>query len=193
MVSNPLRPMPYCLTSLLLVFFIGIAGCNKGKFNTESCNGKNTRRSIKLVIDSSAEEVDTTVISATIDSLGSLDLVKADSETERQGIEKHIFTVTGKVKKVSRHRDGDIKVKLVSESEKFLNCEAPNVGCHYAGLSRFHEKFEEVRAFLEQNEDSLEGKQLTVTGVAFIDIAHPYPRNAAENNIELHPILKVSF
>lgn len=148
---------------------------------------------IKLVTDPSGEEIDTIPIISTIDSLGSLDLVETDSETERLDIEKFIFTVTGEVKKVSRHRDGDIKVKLVSETENYLNCESPNIGCSFAGPSRFYDQMEAVREFLEQNEDSLVGMNLTVTGVAFIDISHPYPRNAAENNIELHPILDVKY
>ncbi len=176
-----------------LVLTVSIASCKKGKFNPESCNGETTRRMIKLVTDPAAEEIDTIPIITTIDSLGGLDLVKADSKTERQDIEKYIFTVTGEVKKVSRHRDGDIKVKLVSDSERYLNCESPNIGCTFAGSSKFYDKLERVREFLEQNEDSLVGMNLTVTGVAFIDISHPYPRNAAENNIELHPILDVTY
>lgn len=172
---------------------MSLCACKKGKNDPDSCNGKKTRREIKLVIDEAAEEVDTVPILTTIDSLVTLDLIKADKETERQEIEKHIFTVTAEVHKVSRHRDGDIKVKLIDENEQYLNCEVPNTGCSFAGSSSFFDQFVEAREFIELNEEDLVGKTVTITGVAFIDIPHPYPRNAAENEIELHPILDIQF
>lgn len=183
------------LHHLVFVYIIAlvISACNKGKNNQESCNGESTRRDIKLVTDTNAMEVDTIAITSTIDSLGSLNLIKVDSKTIRQDIEKKVFTVTAKVEKVKKYRDGDWKVKLVDENEKYLNCEAPNIGCSYAKTSRFYEKYQAVRIWIDENEDNLEGKVVTITGVAFIDINHGYPRNAAENEIELHPILDISF
>jgi hypothetical protein len=178
---------------LITLLVIGNSSCKKGKNNESSCNGSSTRRDVKLVIDPAAMEIDTIPIVATIDSLGSLDLPEADSDMERQEIEKHIFTVTGLVEKVSKHRDGDFKIKLMDEDENFLNCESPNIGCEYIGPSPYIEKFKVVREFIEANKDDLEGETLTITGVAFIDLDHKYPRNAAPNEIELHPILNVSF
>ena len=186
-----LKPKTNHLLAILVLCCL--FSCKKGKNNPDSCNGKNTRRDIKLVIDPAAEEVDTLPLVAEIDSLGVLDVVKADKNTDRQEIEKRTFTVTGTVHKVSKHRDGDYKIKLVSPDENYLNCEAPNFECSFAGASRFYDQFVEVREFIELNEDNLEGETVTITGVAFIDIAHGYPRNAAENNIELHPILEISF
>lgn len=52
---------------------------------------------------------------------------------------------------------------------------------------------EKVRKWIEENQNDLEGKVVTITGVAFIDIDHKYPRNSAENELELHPILSVKF
>ena len=119
--------------------------------------------------------------------------MKAKSDLERQEIEKHVFTVTGTVEKVKKYRDGDYHIKLVDEDENFMNCESPNFGCSYAPDSRFFEEFKTVRAWIEEHEDELVGKELTITGVAFIDIDHKYPRNAAPNEIELHPILAIEF
>ncbi|MEO9532527.1 MAG: hypothetical protein ABJG68_07650 [Crocinitomicaceae bacterium] len=167
--------------------------CKKGKNNPESCNGSSTRRDIKLVIDEAADDVDTIPIFATIDSLGSVDLPKAKSDLERQEIEKHVFTVTGTVEKVKKYRDGDYHIKLVDEDENFMNCESPNFGCSYAPDSRFFEQFKTVREWIEEHEEELVGKELTITGVGFIDIDHKYPRNAAPNEIELHPILDIGF
>lgn len=180
----------------VIYFFLLTAvnfSCNKGKNNSESCNGSSTRRDIKIAIDAAAMEIDTIPIVATIDSLGSLDLPKAKKDLERQDIEKHVFTVTGTVEKVKKYRDGDYHIKLVDENENFMNCESPNVGCKFISSSRFLEQFKTVRAFIEEHEDDLEGKTLTITGVGFIDIDHKYPRNAAPNEIELHPILDIQF
>lgn len=182
------------LLFLASLLFMGIGfSCKKGKNNSESCNGSSTRRDIKLVIDDAASEVDTIPIIATIDSLGSLDLPKAKKDLERQEIEKHVFTVTGTVKKVSKYRDGDYHIKLEDEDENFLNCESPNFGCSYAPDSRFFEEFKTVREWIEENKEDLVGKTLTITGVGFIDLDHKYPRNAAPNEIELHPILDIHF
>lgn len=46
---------------------------------------------------------------------------------------------------------------------------------------------------MDENNENLVGQTLTITGVTFIDIDHRFPRNAAENELELHPVLKVEF
>lgn len=182
----------HVFTGVLMLISINFS-CNKGKNNPESCNGSSTRRDIKLVIDDAAMDVDTIPIIATIDSLGSLDLPKAKKDLERQEIEKHVFTVTGTVKKLTKYRDGDYHIKLEDENENFINCESPNFGCSYAPDSRFFEEFKVVRAFVEEHKDDMVGKTVTISGVAFIDLDHKYPRNAAPNEIELHPILDIHF
>ena len=172
---------------------IALIGCNKGKNNPTSCNGSSTRRDIKLLIDDAASEIDTVHIFSNVNSLEGMDLIEAKKDTHRNDIEKKVFTVTANVKKLSKHRDGDYKVKLESDDENYLNCEAPNVGCEFASASLFYEQFKVVREFIELNEDDIEGKTVTITGVGFIDIEHNYPRNAAANDFELHPILDIHF
>jgi hypothetical protein len=180
------------LTVLLTVFLIA---CSKGEEEDGSCNGSSTRRDVKIAIDPAAMEIDTIPTITTLDSIGGMDVgvEEADKDMGRQEIEKKVFTVTGLVHKVSHHRDGDYKVKLISHNEKYLNCEIPNLGCEYIGASRFIDEMTEARAFIALHNEDLEGKTVTITGVAFIDIDHKYPRNAAENEIELHPILDISF
>ena len=179
---------------LLGIFLISINfSCSKGKNNPDSCNGKSTRREVKLATDEAADLIDTTVIITSVDSLGGLDLIKSDGDTKRQEIEKSIFSVTAKVDKLKKYRDGDWKVKLISENENYLNCEAPNPGCEYASESPYFEQFSAVKDWIDANQDEIVGKTVTVVGIAFIDIPHGYPRNAAENNIELHPILDIHF
>ncbi len=180
----------YIISSIILLIN---TACNKGKNNPESCNGESTRRDVKLVVDDDALEVDTIPITTSVDSIGSIDLIEAKSETNRQDIEKMVFKITAKVDKVKKHRDGDYKIKLVDENEKYINCEVPNTGCSYVSDSRFYDNYVAVREWIEENKGDIEGETVTVIGVAFIDIDHGYPRNNSDNEIELHPILDIYF
>jgi len=178
---------------LLVISVLLFCSCNKGKNNEASCNGSSTRRDVKIVIDDLASEIDTIPVIISVDSIGILEVEEADKDSPRQAVEKQIYQVTGLVHKLSKHRDGDYKVKLVSEEERYLNCEAPNLGCEYIDSSKFLSEMEIVRNFIEMHKDSIVGKTVTVQGVGFVDIDHKYPRNAAENEMELHPITAIWF
>lgn len=182
----------YILVISICTTFIFL-GCKKGKNNPESCNGKNTRREIKIAIDKAASQIDLIPIITNVASIGNLDVPEADKNSSRQAIEKKTFTITAKVHKLSKHMDGDWKVKLTDGNDKYVNCESPNMGCEYIKNSTLYNEMEVVRNWIEENKDDLEGKTVTITGVAFIDIDHKYPRNAADNEIEIHPILDIHF
>ncbi|NOQ73623.1 MAG: hypothetical protein GQ574_16575 [Crocinitomix sp.] len=170
-----------------------IFSCAKGEDDSDSCNGKNTRRDIKIAIDANAIEIDTIPILTTVNEIGLLDVPESDKNSERQAIEKKVFQITAKVHKISQHRDGDWKVKLTDENEQYINCESPNLGCEHISGSIFYSQMLESRKWILENKTDLVGKTVTITGIAFIDIDHKYPRNAAENELELHPILDIHF
>lgn len=170
-----------------------VTTCKKGKNNPESCNGKNTRREVKLCIDPESAQIDLTPISISVDSIGGLEVGDVDKKSKRQEVEKKVFTITAKVHKLSKHRDGDFKVKLTNGNDQYINCEAPNLGCEYIKTSSFLDEMTSVRGWIEAYKDDLVGKTVTITGVGFVDIDHRYPRNAAENEMELHPILEIKF
>lgn len=169
------------------------ASCNKGKNNPNACNGSSTRREVKIVTDEFASQIDTNRILIGVKEIGELEVPEISSDDGRQELEKKVFTIKAKVHKVSKHRDGDWKIKLTDENEHYVNCEAPNPGCEYLVDSRFKLEINDVRVWLENHAESLEGKVVEITGVGFIDIDHRYPRNAAKNEMEIHPILKISF
>ena len=179
--------------TLLILIVLLLGSCKKGKNNENACNGSSTRRDIKICIDDASSEIDTIPIITNVDSIGSISVPESDKNSARQYIEKFTFTITAEVHKLSKHKDGDWKVKLTDGNDKFINCEAPNMGCTYISGSIFYGKMETSRNWIEANKDDLEGKTVTITGVAFIDIDHKYPRNAAENELELHPILDIHF
>ena len=179
---------------LFILFIIFLApSCKKGKNNPDACNGRSTRRDVKLCIDDEASQIDSLIIVASVDSMGTIELPDVDKETGRLEVEKQIFSVEGRIHKLSKHRDGDWKVKLTDGNDKFLNCEVPNLYCSYAEASPYYLQFYRVREWIELNKEDMEGKMVRITGVAFADIDHNYPRNAADNNIELHPILTIEF
>jgi len=166
--------------------------CGKSNGTNTDCNG-NTRREIKVLIDDLVSDIDTISILTTIDSIGKIEVIEPKKSTPRQSIETKTFTVTGTVEKVKQYRDGDYHIKLIDNNDNYIITEVPNPECEYAQQSSYLATFVEVYKFIEENEDDLEGKTLTITGVAFIDIDHYYKRDQADNNIELHPILKISF
>lgn len=178
---------------IIFILSILIISCNKGKNNPESCNGESTRRDVKIVIDDLASEIDTVPIDIDVVSLGQLSVPEADKESIRQTVEKRVYRITATVHKLSKHRDGDWKVKLTDGNDKFVNCESPNMGCEHITSSLFHSEMTDVRSWIESHKDEIVGKTVTITGVAFIDIDHKYPRNAAENELEIHPILDIHY
>lgn len=178
-----MRTALFC--TILLLFF----SCKKGKNNEEACNG-DTRRQVKLLTDAPAAALDTAVIPTTIAALNDLSVPEVKNETERQPEEMKVYSVRAVVDKVKKERDGDYHIRLQS-GEEYLITECPNPGCTYAEGSAYVETFRRVREFIDAN--NLEGKEVTITGVAFVDIDHHYKRKQAKNNIELHPILSISF
>ncbi|CAN5436402.1 hypothetical protein BH09BAC5_BH09BAC5_05960 [soil metagenome] len=175
--------------SFILLFSLFIFSCHKGKNNPEACNG-DTRREVKLLTDVLAPTVDTIPVLTTIAALGEMDVPEVKSETGRQTLELKTYTVTAEVDKVKNERDGDIHIRL-KEGENYLITECPNPDCDYATGSAYVEIYRRIREFINSND--IEGKTVTITGVAFVDIDHHYKRKQAKNNIELHPILSISF
>ncbi len=185
--------MKSCIQIISVCILAGsILSCNKGKNNPKACNG-NTRREVKICTDDAALDIDTIPISISVDSIGSLNVPEVKKDDPRQDVEKKVFTITAKVHKVSQHWDGDWKVKLTDGNDKYINCEIPNPGCEYIPTSRFLSEIISTREWIEEHGDDLVGKIVTIKGVGFIDIDHVYPRNAAENEMELHPILEIHF
>lgn len=186
--------MYFCIhmtrTLLLFPLFVfALFSCKKGKNNSEACNG-DTRREVKLMYDAHAASVDTVPVFTTIEDLGALDVPDVKSSTERQDIEKQVYTVRCVVEEVDRKRDGDYHV-LLKSGEKYLIAEIPNPECDYAAGSPYLEMFRTAYDFVESND--IEGLEMEITGVAFVDIDHHYSRKQADNNIELHPVLKIRY
>lgn len=177
----------------LLVSVIFLISCGKGQNDPESCNGESTRRDIKICIDQDTAQILLTPEVIGVAEFGQLSVPEVAKEDGRQTIEKKVYTITATVHKLSKHRDGDWKVKLTDGNDLFVNCENPNPGCSYTADSPFIEQYKVVREWIEANKDDLEGKTVTITGVAFIDIDHKYPRNAAANELEIHPILDIHY
>lgn len=140
--------------------------------------------------DDRSKEVSLVSDTTTVKALGDLPVTEVKSDTERQPVEKQTYTVRAKVDKVKREHDGDYHIRL-TDGENYLIAECANPRCGYALPSPLHDAFQSVYFFVENNQ--LEGKEIWLTGVAFIDIDHHYKRKQAKNNMELHPVISVSF
>lgn len=176
-------------TLILALFIFAFFSCKKGKNNSKSCNG-DARRDVKLMLDVLAAEIDTVPVVTTIEQLGALTVPEVKGETERQGIEKQVFRVRCVVEEVDRKMDGDYHI-LLKSGDKYLIAEIPNPECDYASASPYVSYFRSTLEFVESND--LEGKEVEITGVGFVDIDHHYARKQADNNIELHPVLSIRF
>lgn len=174
----------YILSLCILAF-----SCNKNDDQDDSCNG-NTRREVKILSDSDASLINLNPILSTIDSLENINVQEPEKDTPRMEVEKQVYSITAKVDKVKKEPDGDYHVRLVS-GDSYLIVEVPNTYCEYVQNSPFKDIYQTIRNFIQQNE--LEEKTITVTGVAFVDIDHHYKRKQAKNNIELHPLLDIHF
>ncbi len=174
---------------LVVVSIVTCPSCKKGKHNDEACNG-DTRREVKLLVDGRAPLVDTVSIFITIDSLGALEVPEVHSETGRQDMELFTYTVRCIVEEEDRKRDGDYHL-LLKDGDKYIIAEVPNPNCEYASASSYKDFFQEVYDFVEAND--LDRKEVEITGVAFVDIDHHYSRKQADNNLELHPIVRIRF
>lgn len=177
------------LIFIILALGFSVFSCNKGKLNPKACNG-DTRRAVKILTDEAANNVDLNPTLITIAELGNIPVPEVKSETPRQSVELKTYTVTAKVDKVKKEWDGDYHVRL-TDGTNYLITEAANPGCSYAKESSFYSSYVTVQNFIKNND--LEGKYVTITGVAFVDIDHHYKRKQAKNNMELHPILNISF
>lgn len=166
-----------------------ILSCHKGKNNPNACNGNN-RRELKLLTDDKVGSINFEADTITITEIGNLEVPKVKGETPRQNVELQLYTVIAKVDKASKESDGDYHIRLV-ENGNYLITEIPNPGCSHAEASNYLLYYENAKYFIEHNE--IEGKTVTITGVAFVDIDHHYKRKQAKNNIELHPIIAISF
>ncbi len=178
------RALLFSLFCVLAMF-----SCKKGKRNSEACNG-DTRREIKVLTDANSGNINFVSDTTTVTALGELEVPEVKSSTGRQNVELQVYTVTAKVDKCDKKWDGDYHIRLV-ENDNYLITECPNPGCSYAQMSVYLAQYKNVRDFIEKND--LEGKTVTVTGVAFVDIDHKYKRKQAKNNLELHPILAIEF
>lgn len=176
---------------IISLMVLNLGACKKN--NPKSCNGESVRRDIKIVIDDAANQIDLTPIEISVSEIGELEVGEVTKESPRQEIEKKVFTITAEVHKISKHRDGDWKVKLTDGNDLYINCESPNPGCEFVEQSEFKSQYLDVREWIEAERDDLVGKTVTITGVGFVDIDHKYPRNAAENEMELHPILSIHY
>jgi hypothetical protein len=173
------------------ISLLALVSCGKNK--ADSCNGEGVRRDIKIAIDDLADSINLSPITISVEEFGALEVPEAEKKSPRQEVELQVYTITGTVHKLSRHRDGDWKVKLTNGNDKYVNCESPNPGCPHVSGSLFESEYISARNWLVENEEDLVGKTVTITGVGFIDIDHKYPRNAADNEMELHPILDIHY
>ncbi len=173
---------------LSCIFFL-LFSCNNLDKKDNDCNG-NTRREVKLLIDDKSSEINFIAISSKIDSLQNIDVIVTKKDTPRLAQEKQVYSITAKVDEVDRKPDGDIHIRL-KDGDNYLICEIPNPNCAFTKNTAWKSMYQTCLDFVIAND--ITDKNVTISGVAFVDINHHYKRKQSKNNMELHPVLSITF
>jgi hypothetical protein len=181
-----------------LVFALFFAGASAGledRDKDEKCGGEE-RWKQKVVIDDSAGEVHTTPKPTTIQALNSIptDTIKIGKETVRQPIEKQVYTLTNCfISKAFVESDNDIHLAIEDGAGHHMVAEIPDPKCSDAKKSDFYTDFKTARKTFLKYQNVYDHHRFNITGVLFIDKKHPKPPvGNADNNIELHPVIKLT-
>ncbi|MFT5778369.1 MAG: hypothetical protein ACI837_001325 [Crocinitomicaceae bacterium] len=178
------------LTAIFILISLSSFDAYTQENGDNKCNGK-ARRSIKLLADSLAHEIDTNRILISIKEYGELDVPKVSRTTPRHSSEKKVYTMRGSVTKIKRYMDGDYHILISDDYGNHVITEIPNPNCEYARDSPFRPIYEKWFHRMEEESFIELGDQLEVTGVAFIDLDHHIKRKQAPNHLEIHPILEM--
>ena len=120
------------------------------------------------------------------------------------GVETTTFRVKVRLIEFKREDDKDIHlvVSVPSARSKTMIVEFPDTSCNGASSSPKKSQMAKARSDLTKACGAVPGPSsdfadlkgtATVTGVGFFDVKHGTPQTGvAPNNIELHPVLKVS-
>jgi len=165
------------------------------------CVGKQ-RWDVKSATDAAAADIDDDPVDTTIAQLNRLerpdDLKRNGPRTE--GSEQTVYTVEGTLIGYLSEADHDRHLVLRSRG-KFIVAELADPGC-VDNSSRFFVQIREARQTFDDRFRKPNGKvpvemldlriRMRVTGVGFFDARHNVS-SAAENFMELHPVIAIEF
>ncbi len=174
------------------LFFAGASATLEDRDSDTKCGGEE-RWEQKVVVDDSAGEINTTPKHTTIQALNETSTagIKITHKTERQEIEKQVYTVRNCfISKAIIESDNDIHLAIEDGAGHHMVAEIPDPKCAEAKKSDFYKEYKKVRTTFLKYQNVYDHYRFDITGVLFIDKKHPKPPiGNADNNIELHPVI----
>lgn len=152
------------------------------------------RWAVKTAADPLAQEIDTTDVQDT--TVSALDAIPRppDPSTRVAPVETTVYRVHATLTEYKAESDGDVHLLLPGGTGRMIT-EIPSPSCDAGSI--FAAQIRDARAAFdarhhEKDTYVYDGEQVTVTGVGFFDVEHGQ-RGTAPNNIELHPVVALSF
>ena len=153
---------------------------------------------MKTLSDPDREDVQSTPVDATIDSLVAMQRPPfLHSNRRARPVEVTVYRVEARLLALFTEDDGDYHLVLASPDDSTVTmiAEVPDPGCAGACASGYAEVYAQVRQLLldQLNAPGGEARPLVeITGVGFFDYLHGQ-RGMAPNGLELHPVIEVQF
>ena len=158
---------------------------------TNDCGGEE-RWEEKVLTDDESSGIDyNNPIETTIQELVTFPTGKSSSKKPRQQIELSAYTIECNISKYILEDDEDLHLVLEDGGASMIG-EIPDFRCPEADESNFTTRYKNARVMFSKyiKDKKYQTMRWRVTGVGFVDFAHGQT-GKADNNVELHPILKL--
>jgi hypothetical protein len=179
---------------MYILLFAGGSEVIGGNDNDNICGGED-RWQQKVLIDKEAATINTKEIVTTIDSLTAINTTipanKFGDNKPRMNIEKQVYTLRNVyISDILRENDNDLHLVIEDGKGHHMIAEIPDPTCPDAKKSDWSGEIEQSRNEMLKHGNNYRHFLFTVTGVLFVDKAHGQT-GRADNNVEIHPILKL--
>lgn len=180
-----------------VAYILMFASAGAGLIDRDSdtkCGGKE-RWDVKVMADAMADDVKTKPKVTSIQEMNAVNTetyyIKGD--TKRQDLEKQVYTIKDCfITHAVLESDNDIHLVIEDGNKHTMVAELPDPKCNTAKKSEFIKEFRQVRKEFMDHKKDYDQYLFDITGVRFIDKEHGInPTGNADNNVELHPILKL--
>ena len=177
---------------LYTLLFAGAAETITGSDSDNKCGGDELWEQ-KVLVDSQASKIITTPEETTIKEINRIpsDTERRTSATPRLSFEKQIVTVRhALIREVILEDDNDLHLVVQDREGNHLIAEIPDPACNQAQRSDYIDDYSDAREAMKKHAHDFQHWEFDITGVLFKDRPHRQT-GKADNNIEIHPVLKL--
>lgn len=179
---------------MYILLFAGAQEGIGGNDTDKKCGGED-RWQQKILVDDKAMNINTLSTLTTIASINSINTTaepnKFADNKPRMSIEQQVYTIKHcYISDALRENDNDVHLVIEDGKGHHMIAEIPDPTCIGIATSPWLGDIQKVRNFFLDHASNYRHFLFTVTGPLFVDKAHSQT-GKADNNIEIHPILKL--